>query len=244
MKGYETGNPTSSIEKIIGRHLREKRLKRGFTLAEVASKIGISYQQIQKYEQAISKISAGALYRLSSLYGVGIEKFFEGLGGTSVSTTGESINIFGHTGKKVINLLLVEDNPGDETITRKALNAFGDLNILCVHDGGQTMEVLRYKTLCPDFPRPDLIFLDIYIPRRDGIAVLKEIKRDREIQDIPVVILTNNTRTDLMAEAYKNGASGYICKSFDFITFRENLTDCIKYWSSAVVLPSAARRIE
>jgi CheY-like chemotaxis protein len=159
-----------------------------------------------------------------------------------LSASGTTVSIFENSiVKKVINLLLVEDNPGDETITRKALNSFGNLNILCVHDGDQILEVLRYKTLCPDFPRPDLIFLDIYIPRRDGITVLKEIKRDREIQDIPVIILTNNTRTDLMAEAYKSGAAGYICKSFDFTTFRDNLTDCIKYWSSAVVLPSVAR---
>jgi CheY-like chemotaxis protein/plasmid maintenance system antidote protein VapI len=233
---------SASIEKVIGKNLREKRLKRGFTLTEVASELGFSYQQIQKYEQAVSKISAGVLYRLSVLYGVGIEKFFDGLNGLNISASGATVSIFENSGEnRIINLLLVEDNPGDETITRKALNSFGNLNILCVHDGGQTMEVLRYKTLCPDFPRPDLIFLDIYIPRRDGIAVLKEIKRDREIQDIPVIILTNNTRPDLMAEAYKNGASGYICKSFDFITFRENLTDCIKYWSSAVVLPSVAR---
>ncbi|MDR1289328.1 MAG: response regulator [Holosporales bacterium] len=243
MKG-NIANNSVSIEKIIGRHLREKRLKRGFTLAEVASKIGLSYQQIQKYEQAISKISAGALYRLSVLYGVGVEKFFDGLDGMSLSPSGTTVSIFENSvGKKIINLLLVEDNPGDETITRRALNSFGNLNILCVHDGDQILEVLRYKTLCPDFPRPDLIFLDIYIPRRDGIAVLKEIKRDREIQDIPVIILTNNTRTDLMAEAYKNGASGYICKSFDFATFRDNLTDCIKYWSSAVILPSVARSL-
>ncbi|MDR1234452.1 MAG: response regulator [Holosporales bacterium] len=237
MKNITTIN-SNVIETVIGRQLREKRLKRGFTLAEVAMKIGLSYQQIQKYEQAISKISAGVLYRLSILYGVSVDKFFDGLSG---GVLGSPVNIFDHPDNKTINLLMVEDNPGDEEITRKALKAFDNLNILCVHDGRQTMEVLRYKTLCPEFPRPDLIFLDIYIPRRDGITILKEIKRDREIQDIPVVILTNNLSTDLMATAYKNGASGYICKSFDFLKFKEDLEDCIKYWSNAVILPSAAR---
>jgi CheY-like chemotaxis protein len=231
MKSSCSSQQLVPLEKIIGRRLREKRLKRGFTLSEVASRIGISYQQIQKYEQAVSKISASTLYRLSVLYCVRVENFFEGLDGATVSNSDPS-------GKGGLNLLLVEDNPVDEALTRRALDAFGDVNILCVHDGGQTMEFLKYKTLCPDFPRPDLIFLDLHIPRGNGLAILKDIKRDRRIQDIPVVILTNNINTNIIAEAYKQGASGYICKSFDFTIFRENLTDCIKYWTKAVVLPS------
>ncbi|MDR0942458.1 MAG: hypothetical protein LBM19_02495, partial [Holosporales bacterium] len=64
---------------------------------------------------------------------------------------------------------MIEDNPGDEAVARKALSGFKNLNILCVHDASQTMDVLRYKTLCGDFPKPDLIFLDIYLPKGDGL---------------------------------------------------------------------------
>lgn len=231
-------NNTIAIDKIIGKQLREKRIKRGLTLSAVANEIGVSYQQIQKYESAVSKISASALYQLTLLYGIGIEKFFEGLPGANLPSKNISNGLLRQSERKVLNLLIVEDNPGDEAITRRALSDFKDINILCVHDGAQTMEVLRYKTLCSDFPRPDLIFLDMYLPRRDGLTILKEIKRDRDIQDIPIVILTNNISADLMSLAYKNGASGYICKSFDFMAFKESITDCIKYWSQAVVLPS------
>ena len=87
----------------------------------------------------------------------------------------------------------------------------------------------------------DIIFLDIFIPKRDGMSVLREIKRDKDIQDIPVIILTNNISQELMSKAYKLGASGYICKSFDFASFKENITDCIKYWTKAVTLPSRNR---
>jgi CheY-like chemotaxis protein/DNA-binding XRE family transcriptional regulator len=229
---------SSPEDKLIGKQLREKRLRRGMTLSDAAKKLGVSYQQVQKYEQASSKISASSLYKLSILYGVSIEKFFEGL----VDFDRSSYLKFGYipSGLKNrdINLLMVEDNPGDEAVIRRSLSDFKNLNILCVHDGFQALDVLRYKTLCADFPRPDLIFLDIYLPRRDGLSVLKEVKRDSDTQDIPVVIITNNISPELMQSAYRNGASGYICKSFDFLSFKDNIVSCVKYWTGAVVLPT------
>ncbi len=226
----------SAIDQYIGKQLREKRQKRGFTLAVVASQIGLSYQQVQKYEQAQSKVSASTLYKLAKLYGINIAHFLDGMPFPELFKDKQIIPQVSEN--KTLNILIVEDNPGDEAIIRKALSPFDNLNILCVHDGIQTMEFLRYKTLRPDFPRPNLIFLDIYLPRRDGLTILKEIKRDRDIQDIPVIILTNSVNSELMASSYKNGASGYICKSFDFLLFKENISDCVRYWAKTVVLPT------
>ncbi len=225
------------IEEHVGRQLREKRIRRGFTLATVANKLGISHQQVQKYEQAQSRISAAMLFKFSKIYGVGVEKFFSDLKSEDVISEEIQNVIIDPKPRDILNILIIEDNPGDEAITRKALEEVKNLKILCVHDGSQAIEVLRYKTLCNDFPRPDLILLDISIPKRDGISVLKEIKRDREIQDIPVVMLTNNVSSEVMVNSYKYGASGYICKSFDYETFKNNLVDCVKYWSNVVVLP-------
>jgi response regulator of citrate/malate metabolism len=104
------------------------------------------------------------------------------------------------------------------------------------------MDVLRYKTLCGDFPKPDLIFLDIYLPKGDGLSIMKEIKRDKEMQDIPIVVITNSVNSELMQSAYRSGASGYICKSFEFASFKENIIDCVKYWTRAVALPSKSGR--
>jgi CheY-like chemotaxis protein len=211
------------------------------TLSDAAKKLGVSYQQVQKYEQAASKISASNLYKLSILYGVSIDKFFDGILDNDKSTYIKFGYLPGELKNRDINLLIIEDNPGDEAVIRKALSESKDLNILCVHDGFQAMDVLRYKTLCADFPRPDLVFLDIYLPKRDGISVLREIKRDTELQDIPVVIITNNISTELMQSAYRNGASGYICKSFDFTSFKDNIMSCVKYWTSAVILPTTVQ---
>ncbi|MDR0695828.1 MAG: response regulator [Holosporales bacterium] len=235
---------SSPEDKLIGRQLREKRLRRGMTLLDAAKKLGVSYQQVQKYEQASSKISASNLYKLSILYGVSIEKFFEGMVDHNRTTYLKFGYLPGELKNRDINLLMIEDNPGDEAVIRRTLSDLKNLNILCVHDGHQVMEVLRYKTLCADFPRPDLIFLDIYLPKRDGISVLKEIKRDSDLQDIPVVIITNNINPELMQSAYRNGASGYICKSFDFVSFKDHIVSCVKYWTNTVVLPTTIQSQE
>lgn len=232
----KTSSP-SNIDKHIGIQLRKIRKKRNMTLSDVSLKIGISYQQVQKYEQAITKISASTLYKFAVLYEVNIERFLEGLPDyNNNKDSSRSKNKMLKSSE--VNLLIVEDNPGDEAIIRHTLMDFNNLNILCVHDGIQALDVLKYKTLCNDFPMANIIFLDIFLPKRDGLSVLKEIKRDKELQDIPVIVLTNNVSQDLMNKSYRLGASGYIRKSFDFEIFKESITDCIKYWTKTVNLPN------
>jgi CheY-like chemotaxis protein len=230
-----------AIEKHIGSQLKEKRLKRGFTLTFVASKIGLSYQQVHKYEQAKCPIPASVLYKLADIYGVSVEKFFDNIeAGRAEDLDTAKYIIYANYPKENINILLAEDNPGDEIIIRKALEEFRNINMLCVHNGVQVIEVIRYKTLCSDFPKPDLIFLDLSLPKKDGLSVLQDIKRDRDIQEIPVIVLTNNISTETMIKAYKMGASGYICKSFDYDTFKNNISNCMTYWAKSVILPSIA----
>jgi CheY-like chemotaxis protein/plasmid maintenance system antidote protein VapI len=226
------------IYRRLGAVLREKRLKRGFTLAYVAKHLGISHQQVQKYEQATSKISAATLYVLANIYGVDIGKLFENIKlNEKINADETKIIDTEYTKDMVMNILLVEDNPGDEAITRKSLEGL-KVNILCVHDGKQALDVLKYKTLCQDFPKPDLILLDVSLSKRDGISILKELKIDRLMQDIPVVMLTNNINADIMIRAYRNGAAGYICKSFDYESYRHSIVECVQYWSKTVVLPT------
>lgn len=225
----------SAIDEYIANQLREKRLKRGMNLKEAASKIGVCFQQIQKYEKCQSKISAVNLYKLAKLYEIGIEKFFEGF----VDNNGEEFNSKENVSTSLtVNLLIVEDNPADEALIKRALQNFSNLNIICVHDGKQVFDVLKYKTLYADFPKPNIIFLDIFMPKRDGLSVLKEIKRDEELRDIPVIIFTNNISEEITNKAYKLGASGYIAKSFDFTSFEEDIKECIKYWTKIVNLPN------
>ncbi|MBY0463146.1 MAG: response regulator [Alphaproteobacteria bacterium] len=239
-------NRTEEIKELdvyVGKRLREKRQKLGMTLAYVAERLSVSHQQIQKYEQAQSRISAGMLYHIGQLYGVPSQYFFDGFQAIQ-QKKGEKINtdIISHNLEKPLSILLVEDDPTDELLTRRALEAADHkVHIFCVHDGAQAIEFLRYKTMNVDFPRPDIVLLDLNIPKRDGQTVLKEIKRDREIQDIPVIILTNSISVQEMITVYKNQASGYISKSFDYDVFQKNMIGLVDYWSTVVVLPNTAQ---
>jgi len=241
-------NRTEEIKELdvyVGKRLREKRQKLGMTLAYVAERLSVSHQQIQKYEQAQSRISAGMLYHIGQLYGVPSQYFFDGFQATQ-QKKGEKVNtdIISHNLEKPLSILLVEDDPTDELLTRRALEAADHkVNIFCVHDGAQAIEFLRYKTMNVDFPRPDIVLLDLNIPKRDGQTVLKEIKRDREIQDIPVIILTNSISVQEMITVYKNQASGYISKSFDYDVFQKNMIGLVDYWSTVVVLPNTAQEV-
>lgn len=229
-------NNSKFFDSYIGRQLKDRRSRCNMTLMEAAKKTGISYQQIQKYECACSRISAYLLFKLASAYNSPIESFFKEL-----TIHNNEIKVKNNKVREQnnFNILIVEDNPGDEAITRKALQDIDSLNILCVHDSDQLMSLLKYKTMCTDFPRPDLIFLDIYLPNRNGIAILKDIKRDSLLGNIPIIMLTSNVDSSLMEQSYKYGSSGYICKSFDFAQFKKNIMSCINYWSKTVVSPTS-----
>ena len=225
------------MDKFVGMQLRKERRKRRMTLVDASKSLGVSYQQLQKYEQARSRVTVSTLCQLSELYEFRIENFFEEIK--------REVDLFDRRQGRTRNfnedaracVLVVESNPADEAITRDALRCSGDLNVLCVHDGCQALDVLKYKTLCPSFPKPNVVFLDVYIPKKDGVSVLKELKRDESTKDIPVVIVTDNVSSELATKMYKLGASGYILKTPDRSVFNERVLDCIRYWTKAVVSP-------
>ena len=225
----------SSLDRSIGIQLRKERQRRSMTLLDVSNCLGVSYQQVQKYEQAKSRIAASTLYRLTEFYEMDIGNFFDKVAVEAATFNKRRTPIKKDFG---INILIVEANPADEVITRNALRDIEDLNILCVRDGEQVLQVLKYKSLCPDFPRPNIVFLDVYIPKRNGMEVLKELKREEDTKDIPVIIMTNNVSSELTARAYKLGAAGYILKSTNYTSFKENIINCVRYWTKTVINPN------
>jgi CheY-like chemotaxis protein/DNA-binding XRE family transcriptional regulator len=229
-----------NVDLCIAQKLKEVREKRNLTLKEVGAKFGISLQQIQKYEQGQSRMSAIAMYNFSVLYGLDMEKFFSDI----VHKISEEHNDLVDSSiclqeqqRQSINLLLVEDAPGDEALVRIALENEKGVKLFCVHDGDQAIDFLCYKKTFPDFQRTDLILLDIELPKRPGIKVLEKIKSDAGVRGIPVIILTNNINHKTMVAMYKAGASGYISKLYDFDDFKIKLIECINYWKNTVILP-------
>jgi len=136
-------------------------------------------------------------------------------------------------------ILLVEDNPADVLMTRSAFEDFKITNTLhVVDDGVEALEFLRGQGAFAGSPRPDLIMLDLNLPRMNGREVLAEIKADPELRHIPVVVLTTSRAEQDILEAYDLHANCYIVKPVGFVNFVEAIKSIKSYWFSLVTLPS------
>jgi CheY-like chemotaxis protein len=229
------------LDKYVGYRLREKRIRLNLKLTDISGKLRVSHQQIQKYERGQTRISASALFSLSQLLGVNPNYFFEGYTPTLYNTLSRENAVQAVEKTERLNIFVIEDDPGDELLLRRALDASPyKTNIFSAHDGSKALEFLKNRNGMGHFPRPHIILLDLNIPKRSGLEVLREIKRDREIQDIPVIIMTHSINASEMVGLYRNYAAGYISKLFNFEEFQESILGMVHYWAKVVVLPQTA----
>jgi len=145
-----------------------------------------------------------------------------------------------HTGKQArpVEILLVEDSPTDILMTREALARAKLMNNLhIVGDGVEALEFLRRRGRYAAVPRPDLVLLDLNLPRKDGREVLAEIKNDDDLKRIPVVILTTSRAEDDVLKAYGLHANCYVTKPVDFTSFGRIVHNIEEFWFSVVTLP-------
>ncbi|MDP8957424.1 MAG: response regulator [Actinomycetota bacterium] len=137
-----------------------------------------------------------------------------------------------------IEILLVEDNAGDVQLTREALADGKVLNNLhVVEDGEQAIDFLRGEGQFSDALRPDLVLLDLNLPRKDGREVLAEIKEDVDLRRIPVVVLTSSKAEEDIARSYDLHANCYISKPVRLDGFLTVLQEIEGFWLSLVKLP-------
>lgn len=137
-----------------------------------------------------------------------------------------------------IEILLVEDDDDDVRLTKKAFASDRILNrIHRVEDGVQAMQFLRAEGEFSDAVRPDLILLDLNMPRKSGREVLQEIKEDPQLRRIPVVVLTTSDDERDVLHSYDHQANSYVTKPVDLDKFREVLKTLKDYWFSVVRLP-------
>ena len=137
-----------------------------------------------------------------------------------------------------IEILLVEDSPSDTELTIAALASAKVCNRLsAVEDGVQAMRFLRREGDYAQAARPDLILLDLNLPRKDGREVLAEIKTDEALRSIPVVVLTSSQAEQDVLHAYAHYASCYITKPVDFRQFLEVVEAIEGFWLAVVKLP-------
>lgn len=141
-------------------------------------------------------------------------------------------------GKKIVDVLLVEDDPGDVELTREGLEAGRVLvNLHTVDDGLKALRYLRREEPYADAPRPDIILLDLNLPRMDGREALKEIKADERLRSIPVVVLTTSEADADILKCYDLGASCYISKPVGFDEFLKVVRSLEDFWFTVVKIP-------
>jgi CheY-like chemotaxis protein len=141
-----------------------------------------------------------------------------------------------------IEILLVEDSPSDTDLTLEALKDFKVRNnVSVVEDGVQALQFLRREPPFAEAPRPDMIMLDLNLPRKDGREVLAEIKADETLKTIPIVVLTTSHAEQDVLRAYQLNANCYINKPVDFNQFLDVVRSIESFWLFVVTLPPAPR---
>ncbi len=139
-----------------------------------------------------------------------------------------------------IQILMVEDNPDDVLLAREALkDAKVHCNLHVTEDGVMALKFLRKSDEFSDAPRPDIILLDLNLPRKDGREVLEEIKDDSALRSIPVVILTTSDAAEDITRAYNSHVNCYITKPVDFDQFIKVVKSIEDFWFTVVKLPNA-----
>lgn len=139
---------------------------------------------------------------------------------------------------EMIDILLVEDSPGDVRLTREALSEAKVANRLhVVSDGVEAMEFLRREGRYAGAPRPDLLLLDLNLPRMDGREVLAAVKSSEELRTIPVVILTTSDAEADVLRTYNLHANCYLVKPVDVDSFFEQVRSLEGFWLAVVKLP-------
>jgi CheY-like chemotaxis protein len=141
--------------------------------------------------------------------------------------------------RKEIKILLVEDNPGDIRLVREALGECGMNHCLeVVVDGVAALEYLRREKSSSNGALPDLILLDLNLPKKDGREVLMEIKGDADLQRIPVVIFSSSKAEADILSSYHHHANCYVCKPLDLDAFIEVVGQIGRFWIDTVILPT------
>jgi two-component system, chemotaxis family, response regulator Rcp1 len=137
-----------------------------------------------------------------------------------------------------VEILLVEDNAGDYRLTKEALKE-GKVynNLYWAKDGIEALDFLKRRGKHADVPRPDIILLDLNLPKKDGRQVLAEIKADEELRSIPVVILTTSKAEEDVLRSYDLHANCYVTKPVDLDKFIVVVQSIDRFWLTIVTLP-------
>jgi CheY-like chemotaxis protein len=138
---------------------------------------------------------------------------------------------------RALELLLVEDNPGDVELVREALHDLPPLRLSVVHDGVEALAFLRGEGRHVGAPRPDLVLLDLNLPKLDGLGVVGEAKRDAALRDIPIVMLTSSRAAGDVRRAYASHVNCYVAKPVDLDEYFATVRAIVEFWGTVALRP-------
>jgi len=137
-------------------------------------------------------------------------------------------------------VLLVEDNEADVRLTREALREAGEnVRLSAVADGDLALAYLRREGGYADVPRPDLVLLDLNLPRKNGLEVLEDMRADEQLRSIPVIVLTSSAARQDVEDCYARGANAFVVKPLELDAFMDLIGAIRGFWLEVAQLPSA-----
>lgn len=226
------------VDLHVGEKILQLRKKRQLNQNSLADRVGTSRQLIQKYEVGEARVSVGVLHDISKALNVEISYFVDGIDNIDKNNSPFQHDLIPKERTKPLNVLLVEDSVSEGFLTRSAIDQCEhDVSVCSTSDGVETLKFLRNQKKTKTYSRPDIILLDLNIPRKGGMEVLKEIKSDKELKNIPVVVITNSVSNEEMQQVYLLGGSGYVVKPFHPKKFFATIESIINYWVN-MALPS------
>lgn len=239
MAGWVMEEDNKILDRYIGLRIRERRKTLGLTQADLAALLSISHQQIQRYESGENTLSMVRLLDIAHCLTIKPEYFYENAPLPDRGRVVEQDIVPLKPLNRPMRLLLVEDTYSDELLFRKAVEKSAvPVEITVISEPEKVMDFLEYNS--DRDTKPDLLILDINMPRLNGIALLKIIKGRAELKSLPVIMLTNSIRSKDMRDSYDNFANGYVQKNSDLLEFFEDMDLILQYWSRAIILPNAA----
>ncbi|MFZ4761437.1 MAG: response regulator [Alphaproteobacteria bacterium] len=229
------------LDKHVGHKIKERRKILGLTQAELADILGLSHQQIQRYESGENTVSMSRMLEIADGLNIKAGYFYENAPLARPCEQKQANGIITKVMERPLRILLVEDTSSDELLFRKAVSKSNiEADIHVITNPENVMDFLHNHQLKYGAEPPDIAIVDINLPRINGLMLLKKIKSDHQWKSLPVIMLTNSIRSKDMQDAYANHANGFIQKNSDLLGFYEDVSILLQYWSKIVILPSAA----
>jgi CheY-like chemotaxis protein len=231
LKEY-TMSEISELDMFIGKRIRFFRKKRGWGLKLLASKLNMSIQQFQKYETCVNKISASLLFEVSRILELPVANFFDGF---------RENQEYKNKAKESFNILLIEDNINEEFLIREAVAEIPlKVNLYSLQDGYKALDFLKnlHQNSFNKLIKPDIILLELHLPKFNGLEFLKNIKKDRNFYPVPVIIIANSLTNEEALACYNLQVSGVIVKSTSSEKLKEQILTAVSYWAQLVKLPA------